>query len=266
MILFLIDADNLSTSAWVDEAFQVLGNAEGAISVRRAYGSAEKLKGLSETCRAHAIRPFVNLSLSKNTTDLALAVDAMEFACQKPRPTVVAIGSGDADFVPLVVRLREFGIRVLCVSQRGKMAQDAVPAYDQIIYVGEDESVLIAEPSEVPKGAAVKPPAPNKPKQALPLAEKSTTSKAASAAKKSTKKTAAKAKGTASRPATVDAILAAAPKLRTGEWQALAIVAKAVHDQNLIAKSATSTKLFKLHPGHFELQPLTQPNQVRYKA
>jgi uncharacterized LabA/DUF88 family protein len=33
-----------------------------------------------------------------------------ELACQLPKPTVIAIGSGDADCVPLVVRLRERGI------------------------------------------------------------------------------------------------------------------------------------------------------------
>ena len=73
-------------------------------------GSAENLKGLSQTMLAWAIRPFVNLSLSKNTTDVALAVDAMELECQSPKPTVIAIGSGDADFVPLEVRLRKRGI------------------------------------------------------------------------------------------------------------------------------------------------------------
>ena len=82
MIIFLIDADNLSMPVWIDEAFKKIKSSEGVISVRRAYGRAEKLKGLEEVLRTHAIRQFLNLSLTKNTTDLALAVDAMEFACQ----------------------------------------------------------------------------------------------------------------------------------------------------------------------------------------
>ena len=106
MNIFLIDADNLSAGAWLDEAFRVLEETEGPLPVRRAYGSAENLRGLSEALRFWAVRPFVNLSLTKNTTDIALAVDAMEFACQSPAPKMVVIGSGDADFVPLVVRLR----------------------------------------------------------------------------------------------------------------------------------------------------------------
>ncbi len=94
MIVFLIDADSLSSSAWIEEACSSLEASEGKIAVRRAYGSAENLKGLAQTMLAWAIRPFVNLSLSKNTTDLALAVDAMELACETPKPTVMAIGSG----------------------------------------------------------------------------------------------------------------------------------------------------------------------------
>ena len=80
MIVFLIDADNLSSPAWIEEAFQEL-ESEGEILIRRAYGSAENLRGLAEVLRVLAIRPFTNLYLTKNTTDLALAVDAMELAC-----------------------------------------------------------------------------------------------------------------------------------------------------------------------------------------
>ena len=49
MIAFLIDADNFSAPAWVDEAFQAIERTEGAIAIRRAYGSAENLKGLADT-------------------------------------------------------------------------------------------------------------------------------------------------------------------------------------------------------------------------
>ncbi|HEY8907210.1 MAG TPA: NYN domain-containing protein, partial [Rhodoferax sp.] len=138
MNIFLIDADNLNSGAWVDEAFRVLEETEGRLPVRRAYGSAENLKALGDTLRAWAVRPFVNLALSKNTTDMALAVDAMELACQTPAPGLVVIGSGDADFTPLVVRLRERGIRVVCVSERSKMGREAIPAYDRVILVGPE--------------------------------------------------------------------------------------------------------------------------------
>lgn len=140
MNIFLIDADNLNSGAWIDEAFAVLEQTEGTFPVRRAYGSAENLKALADTLRAWAVRPFVNLALTKNTTDMALAVDAMELACQHPAPGLIVIGSGDADFTPLVVRLRERGIRVVCVSERSKMGREAVPAYDRVILVGPEHA------------------------------------------------------------------------------------------------------------------------------
>jgi len=266
MIVLLIDADNLSAPTWVDEACQRLEADEGTISVRRAYGSAENLKGLAEVLRAWAIRPFVNLSLSKNTTDIALAVDAMELACQTPQPKVVAIGSGDADFMPLVVRLRERGIRMVCLSERSKMAQEATHAYDKVLYVGTEmgsnghqrsatdtvplEPMLTAPPAK--KAVAENAPAKKVVKKAVPAKTP--------AAKK------APAKKAAATPAriTVKQILDAAPALKTGQLQHLSDVAKLLHDAKLLGKNATSTKVFNKYPHHFELTPAKQPNKVRF--
>lgn len=48
MIVFLIDADNLSSPAWVNEVITTIEATEGPIAVRRGYGSAENLKGLAD--------------------------------------------------------------------------------------------------------------------------------------------------------------------------------------------------------------------------
>ena len=156
MVVLMIDADNLSAPAWIDEACQAIQKLEGSISVRRAYGSADNLRGLADVCGRWAIRPFVNLSLSKNTTDMALAVDLMELACLHPAPKVVYLGSGDADFVPLVVRLRERGIRMVCVSERSKMSQEAVPAYDQMLLLGTSAPVALAAAAPRPAPACAR--------------------------------------------------------------------------------------------------------------
>ena len=266
MIAFLIDADNFSAPAWIDEAFQTLERTEGSISIRRAYGSAENLKGLADTLRAWAIRPFVNLPLSKNTTDMSLAVDAMELACLAPRPKVLVIGSGDLDFVPLVVRLRERGIKVVCVSERGKMAQDAVRAYDQVIYVGGEQSnrpTATEEAQVVPVAAASVRAVPKKTVVKSPET-KATMPKPSAVKKAPAKKVAKKTAGTTTDAVTVPKILAAVPNLKAGQWQPLGDVARALHDEKLLAKSATSPKLFKKFPHHFELIPSGKPNQVRF--
>ena len=276
MRVFLIDADNLSSPAWVDEAFQALEAAEGSVAVRRAYGSADNLKGLADTMRTWAIRPFVNLSLSKNTTDIALAADAMAFACQQPVPTMIVIGSGDADFVPLVVRLRERGIQVVCVSEASKMAPEAVPAYDRVLYVGHAAAARRAPPAPVPATTPAKArrSAPAAAPAAKPAAKKAPAKKAAArkeapaappAPKEAARKTAVKLAAPADG-LTVPRILAAVPALEAGAWQPLGEVAKALRDGGLLGKSALSTKLFKKFPAQFELKPGRQPNEVRWVA
>lgn len=265
MIAFLIDADNFSSPSWIDEAFQTLERTEGSVSIRRAYGSPENLKGLADALRGWAVRPFVNLPLPKNTTDMSLAVDAMELACLSPRPKVMVIGSGDLDFVPLVVRLREKGIKVVCVSERGKMAQDALRAYDQVIYVGVEQvvgpvnTVKVSLPStEISARAIAKKPTVKAPSAKM-VAQKSP-AVATGIAKKGSKK----ANGVLPEDVTVTKILGVIPGLKSGKWQALGDIAKTLHDKELLAKSATSTKLLKKFPNHFELAPAGKPNKVRF--
>jgi NYN domain len=257
MVVFLIDADNLSSPDWVDEAFNAIESSEGPIAVRRAYGSAENLKGLAEPMRLWAIRPFVNLSLSKNTTDMALAVDAMELACQTRSPKTVIIGSGDADFVPLVVRLRERGIKVLCVSEYRKMAPEAVKAYDSVIYVGRD--AVAPEPVGQAKPQKTKAVA----KTATPSTKKAP-AKAAAKKAPAAKKAVAKPAAGAPEKVTPESVLEAVPSLRTGEWASLGDAAKALHDKKMLGKHASSAKLFAKFPHHFELKPGKQPNHVRF--
>lgn len=286
MNVFLIDADNLSAGAWVDEAFRLLEESEGVMPVRRAYGSAENLKGLADVLRVWAVRPFVNLSLTKNTTDIALAVDAMEFACQTPAPKLVVIGSGDADFVPLVVRLRERGIRMVCVSERGKMGREAVSAYDRVILVGQEQALHeaqlaagAAEPSlaaplgrrgAARKTAAKKAPAAKPPVKkvvAKKVATKSTAAKkepSSTAALEKTESAAVESAANQMQTLDVAAILLAVPALQTGQPQPLAAVAKALLDAKLRGKNMTSTKLLKKFPQHFALLPTEKPRTVQY--
>lgn len=297
MNVFLIDADNLNSGAWVDEAFRILESSEGPMPVRRAYGSAENLKGLAEALRNWAVRPFVNLSLSKNTTDIALAVDAMALACQTPRPATVVIGSGDADFVPLVVRLRELGIRMVCVSERGKMGREAVSAYDRVILVGQEQALFEAQQAGTPQAptlgavsalsqtkvarkAAKKSP-PEKASVVKVPAKRVAAKKAASPSTKAKKSPvnsidAHEAKeapllgaltdraGELPNPPEVQAILLAMPALQTGQAQALAAVARVLLEAKLRGKNMTATRLLKKYPLHFSLLPTEKPRTVTY--
>ena len=274
MNVFLIDADNLSSGAWIDEAFRMLEVSEGPLPVRRAYGSSENLKRLADALRTWAVRPFVNLALTKNTTDIALAVDAMELACCNPAPQLMVIGSGDADFLPLVVRLRERGIRMVCVSERSKMGREAVSAYDRVILVGPDFTPL---PSSASLASAVKPAVKSTKVPAKKAAVKVAVLKTPAAKKTPVKKATSKPKVEAvevidsveplSLPPLlpeVAAILQALPGLQDGQAHPLAAVAKALLDANLRGKNTTATKLLKKFPHHFSLLPLEKPRTVIY--
>lgn len=290
MTVFLIDADNLNSGAWIDEAFRVLEATEGPLPVRRAYGSGDNLKNLADVFRAWAVRPFMNLSLTKNTTDVALAVDAMELACAHPAPACVVIGSGDADFLPLVVRLRERGVRMVCVSERSKMGREAVAAYDRVILVGQapesdapggtDAGALADAPTR-PRKKAATPKAPAKKaaakKTATPKAPAKKTSAKAQAPKAPSALSALPARGPAgdeieSAAPThaplpdVAAILQAIPSLQNGQPHTLAAVAKALLDAKLRGKNTTATKLLKKFPEHFALLPIEKPRTVTYTA
>ena len=278
MNVFLIDADNLNASAWVDEAFRVLLESEGPLPVRRAYGSSENLRSLSDVLRSWAVRPFVNLALTKNTTDMALAVDAMELACHNPPPQLMVIGSGDADFLPLVVRLRERGIRLVCVSERSKMGREAVAAYDRVILIGPEPATLASPES----AATVLQPTPKAAKRpAKKVAVKAVALKTVAAKKTPAKKTPVKTvtpKPTAPAVEPLDtvvppqtlpdvaAILQAVPRLQDGQPHPLAAVAKALLDAKLRGKNTTATKLLKKFPQHFSLLPLEKPRTVTYHA
>ena len=68
------------------------------------------------------------------------------------RARMSAIGSSDADFAPLAVRLREDGIRVLCFALRDKADSEALAlVYDEVIYL--DGAMRAERPAPAPRPA-----------------------------------------------------------------------------------------------------------------
>ena len=127
-VMLLIDADNVSVDvieqgvAWVHQQF-------GGPHVRRAYCTAESAVKHQQLFKRLSIRPMVNLAAGKNSTDIALAVDAIDLAIAE-RPEVMVIASSDSDFAPLVARLREKGCRVIGIGQQGKTGDETQTVYD----------------------------------------------------------------------------------------------------------------------------------------
>jgi uncharacterized protein (TIGR00288 family) len=126
--MLLIDADNVSIDV-MEQAIRLLLNQHGGLHVRRAYCTAESAVKHQSTFKRLAIKPMVNLAAGKNSTDIALAVDAIDLVLAE-RPDVVVIASSDSDFAPLVQRLREKGCVVRGIGQKGKTGDETLDVYD----------------------------------------------------------------------------------------------------------------------------------------
>jgi hypothetical protein len=244
-VAFLLDADNLSSASDVDQVFGHFRRLGINVSVRRAYGGHEKLTGIKDVLRQHAMRSFINQG--KGTTDAALVIDAMDLLHHDALPGMVAIGSSDADFAPLAVRLREDGIKVLCFALRDKADGDALAlVYDEVIYL---DGATRSEPQPAPARAAARAPAARK-AAPRPAPAKAPARKASSKVFASDDE--------------ADAILDAVPALLSGEPMPLNEVTKQLRDAKVLGKSAKSTTLLGRHAAEFRLTPERNPSHVRW--
>ncbi len=162
-VMLLIDADNVSVDV-MEQAVRLLLNQHGGLHVRRAYCTAESAVANQNAFKRLGIKPMVNLAAGKNSTDIAMAVDAIDLVLSE-RPDVVVIASSDSDFAPLVQRLREKGCVVRGIGQLGKTGDETQEVYDDFTVLEHRKSAASAaaaaeRPKRAPrKTAAVKAPA-----------------------------------------------------------------------------------------------------------
>ena len=138
-VMLLIDADNVSVDV-MEQAVRLLLNQHGAVHVRRAYCTAESAVTNQAAFKRLGIKPMVNLAAGKNSTDIAMAVDAIDLVLAE-RPDVVVIASSDSDFAPLVQRLREKGCVVRGIGQMGKTGDETQAVYDDYTVLEHRKSV-----------------------------------------------------------------------------------------------------------------------------
>lgn len=223
----LIDADNLSPEG-MERGLAELRQRGLRVTGLRAYGSHDTLAGIKDFLQAHSVRGMVNQG--KGTTDAALIVDAMDLLLGQHLPGVVAIGSGDGDFAPLVVRLRESGRRVVCLAQRRKSAEGLDRVYDEVIYVDDAPAAPVkrAAKTVAKKVAVAKTPA----RKAAP------------------RKQAAVEETVAQR---VRRILEEFPGFLHGKEVEMNAVARRLKDEKLMAKNTSSRKFLTTHAPGVEL-------------
>ncbi|MGJ7493760.1 NYN domain-containing protein [Variovorax sp. RT4R15] len=252
-VMLLIDADNVSADVMEQAVHKVLAE-HGALHVRRAYCTAEVALKHQSLFKRLSVRPMVNLAAGKNSTDIALAVDALDLAIAE-RPQVVYLVSSDSDFAPLVIRLREKGCRVCGIGQQGKTGEETVGAYDAFTDLEHHGS----------RPAAAATPAPARKTRARP-ATKTAAAKTAPTAKKTAAKTTARKTATPRQPnppsEAAEFILQALPALRTGKEVALNDAAQALRAAGLLGKHGSSLKLFDKLTDEFAV--LQHPDRIRW--
>jgi uncharacterized protein (TIGR00288 family) len=110
----------------------------GRVVVRRAYADWNLFSEHRESLLGQRIEmievPQRSGTVRKNAADIKLAVDAMEFAFQRDFITTFVVASGDSDFTPLVLKLRELNKRVIGVGVEGSTSELLPGACDEFLF------------------------------------------------------------------------------------------------------------------------------------
>lgn len=136
---------------------------KGRIMVARAYADWGRFARFKSTLLEQGVTMMELTSHGmhdKNRADIALVVDAMELAFTRPHLDTFVVLSGDSDFTPLVLRLKELNKRVIGCGTRGSTSHLIVGACDEFIFY---DSLLrpvtpSAEPRRAPPTRAPEPP------------------------------------------------------------------------------------------------------------
>ncbi|MDX2080669.1 MAG: NYN domain-containing protein [Terrimicrobiaceae bacterium] len=138
-IALLIDADN-SPAAKIDFIITELATL-GVVNIRRAYGNWKNpgLAGWEKVLHEFAIQPIQQFDLvkGKNATDIALVIDAMDILFSR-NVDAFCLVSSDADFTPLVQRLRAEGKEVIGFGGQ-KAPEPFVNSCSRFLLLDEDK-------------------------------------------------------------------------------------------------------------------------------
>lgn len=293
-VMLLIDADNVSVDV-IEQAVRLVLKQHGGLHVRRAYCTAEGAVKHQAVFRRLSIKPMVNLSTGKNSTDIALAVDAIDLVLAE-RPDVVVIASSDSDFAPLVQRLREKGCEVRGIGQLGKTGDETQDAYDDFTVLEHRKAVSdVAAPATKvarTRTTAVKKVAPSKAVATKKVPAKKDAANDAPARKSRNRKAAAEPASVADEVMAVvssaptalpvqataavmpvarsgvslQAVLACLPELNLGQGLPLNVAVQRLREAQLLGKNNSSLKLFAQFGDRFDLLPAGKPSQVRLHA
>jgi len=151
-IAVLIDFENVGLGS-IQHLFDQLSDV-GRIIVKRAYADwstgGRKLRDQLLEMGIEAVHHF-RAGPAKNSSDIHLAVDAIEILYRSPVDTFVIV-SADSDFVSLVSKLRAAGKTVIGAGRRDVVSPTLVRSCDRYIYLEvavNQDSQTKASPKDV---------------------------------------------------------------------------------------------------------------------
>lgn len=143
-IALFLDFENLALGArdrHVELKMAVIMDAlseRGRIVIRRAYADWNLFADYRQDLVGQRIEmieiPQRTGMVRKNAADIKLAVDALELAFERDFLTTFVIASGDSDFTPLVLKLRELNRRVIGVGVEGSTSELLPGACDEFLF------------------------------------------------------------------------------------------------------------------------------------
>jgi hypothetical protein len=135
-----LDIENLAAWLKLDGGETLLDRASelGSVVVRRAYGdfslpsvskrqSELNLLGFEFVHVYHPVK-------GKNSADIQIVVDVMEYLTRVPDLQWFVLATGDADFSPLFRRLKELGKSVVGIGPKSKLSEVVKKSCNRFIY------------------------------------------------------------------------------------------------------------------------------------
>lgn len=137
----LIDFENtgLKSIQWLFDQVSDIGR----IIVKRAYADWSVASNRRDELLELGIEPvhlFHSGGGSKNSSDIRLAIDAVELLHQSPVDTFIIVSS-DSDFVPLVTKLRAAGKIVIGAGRKAIVSRTLVTSCDRYFYLDQSDVV-----------------------------------------------------------------------------------------------------------------------------
>lgn len=141
-VALFIDADN-AQPCHLQELINKL-KIYGKVCTKRAFGNWEKhtLNRWKNVLATNGIVPIQQFDLTKhkNASDISLTINVMDFIYQHDfnheNYAAIAFMTSDCDFTPLVTRVRQTGVHVICAGESKAPQALQVAATDFILLEG----------------------------------------------------------------------------------------------------------------------------------